>query len=85
MINKCPAGSSTPHQHLCIPIFFDGFGTGVTNRNSINNSVNDSKGKHISSLCVVCIASVGLSGAKCDKTIFVTDKALAYSGNRSAE
>lgn len=85
MINKCPAGSSTPHQHLCIPIFFDGFGTGVTNRNSINNSVNDSKGKYISSLCVVCIASVGLSGAKCDKTIFVTDKALAYSGNRFAE
>lgn len=82
MINKSPAGSSTPHQHLCIPIFFDGFGTGITNRNSINNSVNDSKGKYINSLCLICIASVGLSGVKCDKTIFVTDTALAHIGNR---
>lgn len=40
------------------------------------------KGKYISSLCLICIASVGLSGVKCDKTIFVTDTALAHIGNR---
>lgn len=84
MSNKCPAGSSMPHQHLCIPIFSDGFGTGITNRNSINNSVKIQKA-NISARWVSYVLSVGLSGAKCDKTIFVTDRALAHSGNSCAE
>lgn len=40
---------------------------------------------NISAHWVSYVFSVGLSGAKCDKTIFVTDRALAHSGNRCAE